>query len=428
MDKDHKIWECGESAFLDFLYAERDREYAMSSVWGINYWVVGATILGLLGYAYSQISVDYELFSWRLLTYYSVVLGAIVIALAAMVGSFIHEDRWKNSSRVTNVWTNFPFYEVFGKGVIAYASGCGLRIINDYGLVMWLFMSLFVLEVGVLVYSGINCKQLILVEKRGCVFSDKKLEIAYRVVEVLICILIVIIALFTWGNKYEMGVKEFEMACVLIITIGILWMMRSRIKGESYRYIDKIIDEYVYGTMTKKEAYTYLYIESQGYDIFDILHSQYKMAKSYGEYLKEHHHMHEQYLQMIEEGKLVYENFKKYMRDVNRDACLAKKALDMANDMQKTLNDVISMKATSSVCVNMVKTKMSEMAKLQKDLIQYVDENREIQKSLIEYINLYNCRKTKRLCDKMDCERRNDRFSVTYWIRGNLKKICGKNK
>lgn len=418
MDKDHKIWESSDSEFLSFLYAERDRENAMSAAWGINYWVVGAAILGLLGYAYSQISTDYEDFSWRLLTYYFVAIGAAVVAIATMVSPLLKEDRWKNSSRVTNVWESFPFVDMYWKLFITYVSFSSLAIAqHEYGLVMWLYVCLFVLEIGVLVYVDRHYKRLMLVNRRGYVFPNNKMEMTYRGIEVLTCFMIVIAALCIWGGDYEMGVKEFEMACVSIIIIGIMWMTHSRIEKGRHRYVNKILDEYLYGSMTKKDAYIYLYTASQGYDIFDILHSEYKMAKSYGEYLDEHHGMHEQYFQMIKEGMLVYDDCEKYVADVNRDVSLAKKALDMAENMQETLSDVIRMKAASTVGMEMVRKKMADMDKLHADLIKYVKENIEIKDALKEYIDSLMCRKTRCVCDKLDCPRRNDRFSVVYWIQ-----------
>ena len=101
MDKDHKIWESSDADFLSFLYAEREREIAMSAAWGINYWVVAAAILGLLGYAYSRISDNYDEFSWQLFTYYAVTLGAILMAIGTTTSPFLHNNRWKKAYCVT---------------------------------------------------------------------------------------------------------------------------------------------------------------------------------------------------------------------------------------------------------------------------------------------------------------------------------------
>lgn len=80
--------------------------------------------------------------------------------------------------------------------------------------------------------------------------------------------------------------------------------------------------------------------------------------------------------------------------------------------MQETLSDVIQLKATSSVGVEMVRKKMEEMDKLRDELIRYVKENIAIKKALEEYIESYMCRKTRCLCDQLDRARRKDRFSV----------------
>lgn len=89
--------------------------------------------------------------------------------------------------------------------------------------------------------------------------------------------------------------------------------------------------------------------------------------------------------------------------------------------IQETLSDVIRLKATSSVGVEMVRKKMEEMDKLRDELIRYVKENIAIKKALEEYIESYMCRKTRCLCDQLDRARRNDRFSVAYWVQRKWK-------
>ena len=94
MDKDHKIWEMSDADFLNFLYQEREREYSKSAAWGINFWVVGAAIVALLGYAYNSIAEDYQSFDWRLLVYYSSVLGAMMIITMILLLKYIKNKNW----------------------------------------------------------------------------------------------------------------------------------------------------------------------------------------------------------------------------------------------------------------------------------------------------------------------------------------------
>ena len=103
MDQDHKIWEMSDADFLNFLYQEREREYSKSASWGINFWVVGAAIVALLGYAYNSIAEDYSSFDWRLVIYYSTVFGAIMIVAMILLSKYIKNKNWTNKYRVTTV-------------------------------------------------------------------------------------------------------------------------------------------------------------------------------------------------------------------------------------------------------------------------------------------------------------------------------------
>ena len=118
MDKDSKIWELPDSEFLNFLYNERNREFSKHSNWGVNFWVASASIIALLAYAYHAISVDYELFNWRLVVYYCTVLSAVMIIGVSIFIPLIKYDRWINTSHITTINNNAPHVALSGKIMI----------------------------------------------------------------------------------------------------------------------------------------------------------------------------------------------------------------------------------------------------------------------------------------------------------------------
>ena len=208
MDKDHKIWEMSDADFLNFLYQEREREYSKSSSWGINFWVVGAAIIGLLGYAYHAISEDYCSFDWRLLVYYSTVLGAMLILVMIPLVKYLKNKNWTNEYRVTTVNLNYSSEEMVGKKNIAVASMVFLNLWHDYGLVFWLWLSFLLIEILVTIYIALNSQKLITTKYRGCIFGNFWLEFVYRSLEVTLCISIFFAALLDWGYSYQLGVEE----------------------------------------------------------------------------------------------------------------------------------------------------------------------------------------------------------------------------
>ena len=161
MDKNHQIYELSDSEFLSFLYAERDREFSKFSSWGVNFWVAGVAIIGLLGYAYSQISIDYDTFKWHLFVLYSTVLGALLLSLVTIVHPLLINDRWSNKYRVTTVRANVQSTEILGKLYIAISSIMYISYLNEKNEVFWLWCVVCGVEFAIWLYVSVYGDKLI---------------------------------------------------------------------------------------------------------------------------------------------------------------------------------------------------------------------------------------------------------------------------
>ena len=423
MDNDHKIWESSDSEFLSFLYAERDRENAMSAAWGINYWVVGAAILGLLGYAYSQISTDYEEFCWQLFTYYSVTLGALLMSAGSIVGPFLHNNRWKKPYRVTTMTKNFPRDEIYGKYMISAASFLTLaQCLKDYGPITWMFLAIFLLNFGIQLYSTINAKKLVKVEPWGFVFSKNWLEKTYRFVELTICLCIISVAIFTWGTQYTMHVKEFEMGCVLTLIVAICWITHNRIHEQKSDSIDDLIDQYVYGSLSKEDAYFNLQSYSQGYDVIDVIGTVYAKIKPVREQLGTLEKKHEDYRTMIAEGKLNYDDSLIYLDYLKEDLAMAKNYSALVDVLCKRLKEILQFDVAPETRET-YRHLFNEIIDFQRELLAYNKETEKISNELIGFVKSYECTKFGGLCGDMDCKERNEKFSWWYKIKRSISRL-----
>ena len=327
MDKNHKIWEMSDADFLNFLYQEREREYSKSSSWGINFWVVGAAIIGLLGYAYHAISEDYCSFDWRLVVYYSTVLGSMLILVMIALVKYLKNKNWTNKYRLTMVGLNSSTIELSGKRDIAIASIIFLRHLDDYGIVIWLWSIFLLIEILVTIYLFIYDKKLITTKYRGSIFGEFWLEFAYRSLEVILCISIFFAALLEWGYSYQLGVKELEMSCVLAVIVGIIWLALICNSENRHKNIDLRIDQYLYDNLSKESAFFYMQAHSQGYDIVDILYTELKKAQPVKNELKEWHDELKKYELLIEEGNLKFDDCRIYKIVVEDNLKKSKKAL-----------------------------------------------------------------------------------------------------
>ena len=246
MDKDHKIWEMSDADFLNFLYQEREREYSKHSEWGVNFWVVGAAIVGLLGYAFNSISKNYQCFDWRLFVYYSTVIGALIICGLLLVRPFIRKNRWIHHHRITTVLSNAPIVFMVGKFVITLLSIIFLQYWHEYGTVLCLWLAFLFIEDGAIFYVIKNRKRFIKVSRKGEIFINKTIESCYRIIEGVICFAIFVVALVTWGWQYQFAEEEFEMSCVFAIILGVIWLVCYRCHDKRYRTVDWWIEQYIY--------------------------------------------------------------------------------------------------------------------------------------------------------------------------------------
>lgn len=425
----HKISESSDSDFLNYLYAERDREYSVSQAWGVNPWIVGAAIIGLLGYAYHQIADHYDAFSWQLFTYYSVVLGAIIIAMASLINPLMHNSRWRNKYRVTIVAAIFPIDEIFWKTFISNAVFVSLVLmIKYYGAVTWLYLVLFLLETTVHVLVLINGRKLIQITQWGHFFANDKWEIAYRSAEVGICFAIILTAIRTWGWQYAMAEKEFEMSCVLAIITGICWVTHNRMdEGSRYRSIDKIIDEYLYGSLTKEEAYEQLLTYFQGHDILDVLRDDYERVKNVRASLEEWKQKQETYKKLIASGELNFKQSKEYLEYMNKNLDIAQSTIKIMKKFNDWVNEALDFEvdpAQGKVYIALIKEINANL----NWLVAFVEESNAIVSQLHTFISSFYCNKTKMLCGTKDCKYRHDRYSLIYKIGQQMRSQWEKRK
>lgn len=421
MDKDHRIWEMSDADFLNFLYQEREREYSKSSSWGINFWAVGAAIIGLLGYAYHAISKDYCSFDWRMFLYYSTVMGDLMILGTILLLPLIKRDRWVDKYRVTTIRYNAPVVAIYGKTVIAYNSFYWLLKLKDFDVVFWLWGSLLVLEIIICVYLLVNQNKLIRISQRGYIFGNYVLEWIYRVAEGGICVSILLMSLYIWGNQYYMEVREFEMACVFAIIIGLSWFAFYRMLDKRYRFMDRWIDQYIYGNLTKENAYLSLLLYSQDYDIVDILYTELKKVQPIMKELKERQNNLKQYEQLIETGNLSFDDSRTYKHVVDDNMEKAKTALDTAKHLNDVMREIIRLDTYPS-SMDTFKLLDQQIEELKNELLEFVDRSLVISKQLFEFTRPFLCVQYGGFCKVENCVERHKKPSVFKRIK--IRCIC----
>ena len=437
MDKDHKIWEMSDADFLNFLYQEREREYSKSAAWGINFWVVGAAIVALLGYAYNSIAEDYSSFDWRLVIYYSTVFGAIMIVAMILLSKYIKNKNWTNKYRVTTVGLNSSTIELAGKRNIAIASIIFLRYLQDYGPVIWIWLLFLLIEIIATIYLAINAEKFITTKYRGCVFNKFWFEFVYRSLEIVLCISIGIAALFDWGYSYQLGVNELEMSFILAIIVGIIWLASIYNSENRHKNIDIRIDQYLYDNLSKEKVFFYLQAHSQGYDIVDVLYTELKKVQPILKELKEWQNDLKKYELLIEDGKLNFDDSRMYKAIVDDNLEKAKKALNTAKHLNDIMREIIRLDAYSA-SMDTFKSLDQQIEELKDEILEYVDRNCTVSKQLFEFTRPFLCEQYGGFCKMENCPERHKKQSffkrtrikciVAFKNRFSFKRIFSNNK
>lgn len=421
MNKDSKIWELSDSDFLNFLYTERNREYSKHSEWGVNFWVIVAAIVGLFGYAYHTISSDYLHFDWRLVVYYSTVIGALVICGLLLLLPFVRNNRWISKYRVTTILYNAPTVLMFGKFTIAITSSIFLRYWDELGIIYCLWIVFILLEDCAIFYVLKNRDKVIKVTRRGCVFANNKIEWLYRIIEGLICFTIFIVALCTWGKELVFGVREFEISCILAMIVGLIWFSLYRIYDKRYTSMDWWIDQYIYGNLTKEEAYLYLLEYSQEYDIIDIIRNEYEKIKPLQSEIPKWREQHKEYMKLIAEGKLVYDNSYQYIGVLHSELDKSQRALGNLEKLHNKIMEVLQLDVSSSL--DLFKKQMDVVERFEDNVLECIKESTYICDEINIFLSSFKCTKYGGLCGVEDCVNRNEKPSTWYRIKRKIKLI-----
>lgn len=418
MDKDSKIWELPDGEFLNFLYNERNREFSKHSNWGVNFWVASASIIALLAYAYHSISVDYELFNWRLVVYYCTVIFTLMIIGVNLCLLLIKHDRWINTSHITTIYKNAPNVAIFGKIMILIFLVVSLKFYKDFGIVFYLILFLLIIEYLISIYISINSHKIVKVDYIGTIFSNLKLEILYRITELLVCLSIIISAVYIWGPKYCYGIKEFEISFVYAIIVGIIWLMFYRLTNNRSSQIDWWIEQYLYGSLSKYDVYIFMYEYSQGNDVVDIIYKEHKKLKSMVTMIKKREGELEEYRNIIASENLCYDDIPKYFSFIQKELVICKESIDIVLQVKNKISKTQEfLKYSSSLELY---SKLFEcVIKDTEYIFCHNDKCWCFYEELGKYIDPYICKTCGKLCDKTECKYRN--LKLPFYKRWLLK-------
>jgi hypothetical protein len=250
----------------------------------------------------------------------------------------LKNDRWIKNSHITTLYNNAPIVGLLGKLLILIFILVFYHY-NNYGIIInSLIFLLCIVELSVWLYVSHNLTKLICVKHRGSIFDNWWYEITYRGIGTIICLIIILIGIYSWIHQKLFYFREFEIAIVFSIIYGIFWFTCYRIFNKRYKMIDEWIDQYLFGSLSKYEVYVYLYEFSQGNDVVDIIYKEHKKLKSMVTTIKEREGKVEEYRNIIANGNLCYDDIAKYFSFIQKELVICKESIDIVIQVKNKIS------------------------------------------------------------------------------------------
>ena len=418
MDQDHKIWEMSDADFLNFLYQEREREYSKSAAWGINFWVVGAAVIAILGYIFRIIGTVDTLSYYWIFRYLS-VLSVILFVLLFIVLFLISRYRWNRIRRITKVWSNIFTLQLFGVFFQSLIISFILSGVEKSIYLVCAWEALSVLECLVILYVSICGDNWILTRYKGRVFTKKYWECAYRILEFGFMGTILILSYYVWFKGEHIRWKELEVSLILIILIGIFYIVAHKIYVNRHRTIDKWIDQYVYGNLSREDAYLHIMAYTQGHDLSYAVRLEYNKFVLFLDKMEVWKEKHTEYKLLINDKKLDYDDCNLYVKVINEEVKQSEQALEAYKTFLVKIKELL-VSGALPISENSFDQIMKCIAEDCDKLQDFINDSKSIRIQLHQYLQPFHCRKFGGFCKVQKCTHRDEKPSLRYTIKRKI--------
>ena len=149
---------------------------------------------------------------------------------------------------------------------------------------------------------------------------------------------------------------------------------------------------------------------SQEYDIIDIIRSEHKKLKSWQIEVAEWREKHKEYISLIEECKLKFDDSITYKKVIDDNLKKASKALNIAKQSSDMLNEFIGLDAYS-VSVDTFRPFDQQIKEFKDELLEYIDENIDVTKQLMKFTSSFLCEQYGGFCKVENCAERHKKQS-----------------
>lgn len=132
---------------------------------------------------------------------------------------------------------------------------------------------------------------------------------------------------------------------------------------------------------------------------------------------------HKEYIRLIDEGKLEFDDCKKYVTFIDNETSISKKLLNKAKIVNDKIKEILKLE-TLPASMELFNKLISEISSLENDVFECVEESNKICNELKFFVTSFMCTKYGGLCGIGNCVHRNEKMSFRYKIKRIWKMRC----
>lgn len=407
-----------DSDFLNFLYSERDREKSLSEKNGWTNWAIAGAMITVIYSLYVTLR-NINLVDWEQVLLYSSGSLALISVLITFLKAF-NRKRGATYNKVKFIKDVIPWIDflsiLFANIILAFLSTKYCKITT----ITYLWILLLCLHVVAITISCFIQNRVVPANYTSAYFPWYYPDLIVFALTggVLGLIFHLSYRMVSWDifNVY------FEIGLYLSGGFTLFFLLiKHNCHDKQIRYMDAIIDNYLYANISKENICMQLRRCSIGYDVIEVCYNELKelsMAMQQAESM-------EKLLSQLKESLFIQKDSLNHListtNKLNEILKCHKHAIKLSRKLSRRLSQIESILGENEANDELMYIYKKNLEIYDKIEIQCIQVD-EISKYIQEEINKYYCKRYLGICER-ECAQRNGKPSFGYLLKMRSKRL-----
>lgn len=404
-----------DSEFLDFLYSERNREEARQQYLGISTWVLLAAMVGVVCYIYQVVKTAPSIDGVWMIRY--LCIGWSYVLSFKGWRNVLLPYRWKDHRSVIRVKDSAPIFNIVfvlivSLIIIGFVSVAAVP--TWYLIGVWcLYLAIQIRRLAYVIYFG---DDYTIQHWNECTFKSEKLEDYVSYAEVFLLTWISSVATYSWGSiRFAGRYEAVELASGILAVIVLHWLFLRHGTPTFKRGtdLDLLIDEYLYGNLSKTDVISRLLVLNQGISIVVILENAIKKARNTDQHKELVVNKMSEWRARVKSNNVTSDYLREIL-DFLHDELTCQRQLFHEMDGLLDCMQNLTTSGSQDIASSAYREKFAEASTVLKGINDnmnfLLDETAEVH----SYLSPLVCKRYGSYCEKLDCPDRNRAFSWWY--------------